>query len=232
MQRGYWWSLPVVAETWDGDLNDVNGFHVKAAHVDAALDGAKAGPVEEGNVGGGTGMICHEFKCGIGTASRRVDVKRPAAVVGVLVQANYGLRAACASPASRSASICTMRDSGRETAARATMARSSSSSPPTRRCCRTSSNASRSAPAWGWRAWAASPATARATSSSLLDRERGADGRQAVVAGASSSATTPRRLFEATVQATEEAIVNAMVAARDMQGNDGQLREGAAARRS
>ena len=72
---GYWWSTPVVAETWDGELNDVNGFHVKASHVDAALDGAKGGPVAEGNVGGGTGMTCHGFKCGIGTSSRRVDVK-------------------------------------------------------------------------------------------------------------------------------------------------------------
>ena len=69
---GYWWSLPVVAETWDGHLNDINGFHVKPEHVVAALDGANGGPVAEGNVGGGTGMICHGFKCGIGTASRRV----------------------------------------------------------------------------------------------------------------------------------------------------------------
>ena len=89
---GYWWSTPVVAETWDGGLNDVNGFHVKAAHVDAALDGAKGGPVDEGNVGGGTGMTCHGFKCGIGTSSRRVDVKGHPYAVGVLVQANYGTR--------------------------------------------------------------------------------------------------------------------------------------------
>ena len=89
---GYFWSTPVVAETWDGHLNDVNGFHVKAAHVNAALDSAKAGPVAEGNVGGGTGMTCHEFKCGIGTASRRVDVDGHARIVGVLVQANYGTR--------------------------------------------------------------------------------------------------------------------------------------------
>ena len=70
---GYWWSSPVVAETWDGDLNDINGFHVRAGHVDRALDSAQGGPVAEGNVGGGTGMVCHEFKCGIGTASRRVE---------------------------------------------------------------------------------------------------------------------------------------------------------------
>src|SRR5688572_24974940 len=91
---GYWWSTPVVAETWDGELNDVNGFHVRAAHVDAAIEGAKAGPVDEGNVGGGTGMTCHGFKCGIGTASRSVDVKGRGYTVGVLVQANYGTRSA------------------------------------------------------------------------------------------------------------------------------------------
>ena len=89
---GYWWSLPVVAETWDGHLNDVNGFHVKPTHVDAALDAAAGGPVAEGNVGGGTGMICHEFKCGIGTSSRRVEIDGRTLTVGVLVQANYGLR--------------------------------------------------------------------------------------------------------------------------------------------
>jgi D-aminopeptidase len=89
---GYWWSLPVVAETWDGYLNDINGFHVRPEHVYAALDGARGGPVEEGNVGGGTGMICHEFKCGIGTSSRRVAIGTHAYTVGVLVQANYGVR--------------------------------------------------------------------------------------------------------------------------------------------
>jgi D-aminopeptidase len=87
---GYYWSLPVVAETWDGDLNDINGFHVKAEHVDAALDGAAAGPVSEGNVGGGTGMQCFDFKCGIGTSSRLVEVLGDSYTLGVLVQANFG----------------------------------------------------------------------------------------------------------------------------------------------
>ena len=92
---GYWWSLPVVAETWDGHLNDINGFHVKPEHAWKALEGATSGPVEEGNTGGGTGMICHEFKCGTGTASRIVvgdDDAKTKYVVGVLVQANYGIR--------------------------------------------------------------------------------------------------------------------------------------------
>jgi D-aminopeptidase len=89
---GYWWSLPVVGETWDGWLNDVNGFHVKPEHVFHALDSAHAGAVEEGNVGGGTGMICNGYKGGIGTASRRLDVKDGGYTVGVLVQCNYGTR--------------------------------------------------------------------------------------------------------------------------------------------
>ncbi len=87
------WSLPVVAETWDGWLNDIYGFHVKAEHAFRALDSARGGPVPEGNVGGGTGMICYHFKCGTGTASRRVHDSSGDYTVGVLVQANGGTRA-------------------------------------------------------------------------------------------------------------------------------------------
>ncbi len=86
------WSLPVVGETYDGALNDINGFHVKPDHVDTAIAGAAAGPVAEGNVGGGTGMICHEFKGGIGTASRLIPDSDGGWIVGALVQANYGSR--------------------------------------------------------------------------------------------------------------------------------------------
>ena len=89
---GYWWSLPVVAETYDGYLNDINGFHVKEKHAFEALDTAKPGPVVEGNVGGGTGMVCYGFKGGIGTASRKLDEKAGGYTVGVLVQANFGRR--------------------------------------------------------------------------------------------------------------------------------------------
>jgi L-aminopeptidase/D-esterase-like protein len=89
---GYWWSLPVVAETWDGWLNDINGFHVKPEHVFHAIDSAHGGAVEEGNVGGGTGMICNEFKGGIGTSSRKLAEKAGGYTVGVLVQCNYGVR--------------------------------------------------------------------------------------------------------------------------------------------
>jgi D-aminopeptidase len=96
---GYWWSLPVVAETWDGWLNDINGFHVKPEDVFHALDSAHGGAVEEGSVGGGTGMICYEFKGGNGTASRTIQIKAgknsPAVnyTVGAFVQANCGRRA-------------------------------------------------------------------------------------------------------------------------------------------
>jgi D-aminopeptidase len=86
------WSLPVVAETWDGWLNDINGFHVKQEHAFAALDTAASGPVPEGNVGGGTGMICYEFKGGIGTSSRKVHDASGDYALGVLVQANFGRR--------------------------------------------------------------------------------------------------------------------------------------------
>lgn len=85
-------SLPVVAETWDGFLNDINGFHVKQKDVFEAMESAKSGPVEEGNVGGGTGMVVHSFKGGIGTSSRIVETKLGNYTVGVLVQANYGSR--------------------------------------------------------------------------------------------------------------------------------------------
>ena len=90
--EGYFWSLPVVAETWDGWLNDINGFHVHAEDAFHALDTAHTGPVEEGNVGGGTGMVCNEFKGGIGTSSRVLSVKEGGYTVGVLVQCNYGRR--------------------------------------------------------------------------------------------------------------------------------------------
>ena len=97
-KTGYWWSLPVVAETWDGWLNDINGFHVKPEDVFHALDSAHGGAIEEGSVGGGTGMICYEFKGGNGTASRQIDIRASKETpprtftVGVFLQANFGRR--------------------------------------------------------------------------------------------------------------------------------------------
>ncbi|MEY2559494.1 MAG: D-aminopeptidase [Verrucomicrobiota bacterium] len=89
---GFSWSLPVVAETWDGYLNDINGFHVKPEHAVNALNTAKGGPIGEGSIGGGTGMICYEFKGGTGTASRVLEKKNGGYIVGALVQANCGRR--------------------------------------------------------------------------------------------------------------------------------------------
>lgn len=86
----FFWRLPIVAETYDGLLNDINGFHVKNKHVFEALNSTKGGPVKEGNYGGGTGMVCHQFKGGIGTSSRILS--KNLGTIGVLVQANYGVR--------------------------------------------------------------------------------------------------------------------------------------------
>ena len=86
------WGLPVAAETYDGDLNDINGFHVTAEHTMAALDAARGGPVEMGSVGGGTGMICYDFKAGNGSSSRLVSIDGVDYTVGVFVQANFGAR--------------------------------------------------------------------------------------------------------------------------------------------
>src|SRR5918997_4115354 len=91
-QSGFRWALPVVAETYDGVLNDINGFHVTPAHVFAALNGARSGPVVEGAVGGGTGMLCNGFKGGIGTSSRVLPSEAGGFTLGVLVQCNYGSR--------------------------------------------------------------------------------------------------------------------------------------------
>ncbi|MFN8059213.1 MAG: P1 family peptidase [Vicinamibacterales bacterium] len=87
-----WGFLPVVAETWDGRLNDIQGRHVRREHVFEALDGARGGAVPEGNVGGGTGMVCYGFKGGIGTASRRLPPDEGGYTIGVLLQANFGSR--------------------------------------------------------------------------------------------------------------------------------------------
>jgi D-aminopeptidase len=89
-ETGYWWSNPTIGETWDGELNDINGFHVQEVNVFEALDTARGGPVAEGNVGGGTGMICFGFKGGIGTASRRLPEDAGGYTVGALVQCNCG----------------------------------------------------------------------------------------------------------------------------------------------
>ena len=218
------WTLPVVAETWDGFLNDMDGFHLRAEHAFAALDQARAGPVGEGNVGGGTGSICHEFKCGTGTASRRARIGGQDYTVGVLVQANHGTRDTlriAGVPVGRHLQEHRVVYPGdeREPADRGSIIIVVATDAPLlphqlQRLARrvplalgrdggyggnasgdifvAFSTANREAAA------ARSPPTAQFLANDRMDA-----------------------LFLATVEATEEAIVNALVAARDMQGADG-----------
>jgi len=220
---GAWWSLPVVAETWDGWLNDINGFHVKPEHVFHAIDTAHGGPVEEGAVGGGTGMVCNGFKGGIGTASRRLSQKDGAYLVGVLVQCNYGTRQNL-----RIAGIPVGREIESEdpyafvpsdVAERGSIIVVVATSAPLlphqlKRIARRVSlglgrNGSISGNGSGDIFVAFSVANPQA---SRVDR---------VVDLKMVPNDMLDGLFAATVQATEEAIVNAMVAARDMTGIDG-----------
>ena len=220
---GYWWSSPVVAETWDGDLNDINGFHVRAEHVDRALDGARGGPVAEGNVGGGTGMICHEFKCGIGTASRRVEVADHSYVAGALVQANYGNRETltiAGVPVGKHLPVDDPRppalsgDSGSIVVVLATDA-------PLlpHQLERVARRAALGLGRMGSFAGNGSGDIFVAFSTANADALSGVP--VAHSTSLANSALDP--LFLAVVQATEEAIVNALIAARDMQGTDGHV---------
>jgi L-aminopeptidase/D-esterase-like protein len=224
------WSLPVVAETWDGRLNDINGFHVTKADAWAAMDSARGGAVAEGNVGGGTGMVCNRFKGGIGTASRRLTTEG-GYTVGVLVQCNYGARAPL-----RIAGVPV----GREI--------------PDLLPCREPCGGSRSERAAGLAADIGSIIIVVATDAPLLPHQLKRIAKRAalgvgrlggVAANASGdifiafSTANPHAardsglahvtllpderitsLFEATVQATEEAVVNAMLAAETMIGVD------------
>lgn len=246
--RGYddfLWALPVVAETWDGGLNDIKGMHVTRADAFAALDSARGGPVAEGNVGGGTGMVCHEFKGGIGTASRMVPIQGTRYTVGVLVQCNYGGRDRL--------SIAGVPVGAAITGARPCLALPDPADPelaPLPRC-----DAARGEGAPSRRAEVGSIIVVVATDAPLLPHQlkRLAKrvglgvGRMGGIGGDSSgdiflafstanagsggadSLATVRfvanermnGLFAATIDATEEAIVNAMVAAETMTGADG-----------
>ncbi|TPG11085.1 S58 family peptidase [Rhodanobacter glycinis] len=220
---GYWWSLPVVAETWDGELNDINGFHVHPEDAARALHEAKGGPVAEGNVGGGTGMICHEFKCGIGTASRRVRVGARDYTIGVLVQANYGLRDSlriAGVPVGQylrddriySASNPAAGDTGSIIIVVATDA-------PLlpQQLKRIAKRAGMGLARMGSYAGNGSGDIFVAFSTANADALRDQPLQQASFIGNDHL----DGLFEATAQAAEEAIVNAMIAARDMQGDGG-----------
>ena len=220
---GYWWSLPVVAETWDGELNDINGFHVRPEHVDAALSGAQSGPVAEGNVGGGTGMICHEFKCGIGTASRVIGSDATKYTLGVLVQANYGVRDSlliAGAPVGqhlRNDRIYSAADDAAGDTGSIIIVIATDAPLLPHQLERISRRAGMGLARMGSNAGNGSGDLFVAFSTA---------NQAALAGGAMPHATFLANdkmdpVFVATVQATEEAITNALIAARDMQGTEG-----------
>jgi len=222
---GYWWSSAVVGETWDEHLNDMNGFHVRAEHVDQALEKAAAGPVEEGNVGAGTGTICYEFKCGIGTSSRRVTLDGREYTVGVLVQANHGLRDSlriAGTPIGRHLREHRVYSEDDDTAGETgsiiiVIATDAPLLPHQLK--RIAKRAGMGLARMGSTADNGSGDIFIAFSTANATALRGVPLALAeVMDNAQLSA-----LFAATVQATEEAIVNALVAARDMQGTEGHF---------
>ena len=213
---GYFWSLPVVAETWDGHLNDINGFHVKTKNAFEALDSAKGGKVAEGNVGGGTGMICYELKCGTGTASRVLATSDGGYTVGVLVQANHGLRdqlTIAGAPVGKQ--LTTPRVWNEETGSIIIVVATDAPLLPhqlKRLARRASLGLARTGAISGNGSGDVFIAFSTANPDAATAAPRPVD-------FLSNDSMDP--LFEATVQATEEAIVNALVAGRDMTGVDG-----------
>jgi D-aminopeptidase len=233
----HFWSLPVAGETYDGGLNDIAGNHVTAAHVREALAEATHGPVAEGNVGGGTGMICHEFKGGVGTASRRIPDELGGWTVGVLVQANYGRRGLLridGVPVGEEISIDEVpsphgRDRRGRTGDRGPGAGSiigivATDAPVLPHQC---ARLARRAPLGVARVGGLGSTTSGDIFLCFATGNRGMppteaepDGRETIELRALiDRALDP--LFEATVEATEEAIVNALVAAETMTGRDG-----------
>lgn len=217
---GYFWSLPVVGETWDGHLNDINGFHVKPEHVFRALESAAGGAVAEGSVGGGTGMICYEFKGGIGTASRRLPEVDGAYTVGVLVQCNCGRRpqlTIAGVPVGRA--IPERRayaDPERETGSILIVIATDAPLLPhqlKRLARRATMGLARTGSVSG--DGSGDLFLAFSTAGPVWDEEA------KVLRAAFRPNETLDPIFAATVQATEEAIVNAMVAAETMTGVDG-----------
>ena len=214
------WALPVVAETYDGYLNDINGFHVRREHVFEALDRAARGPVAEGAVGGGTGMICYEFKGGIGTSSRQLATSDGGHTVGVLVQANFGYRAQltiAGVPIGAHLSEETVRRSAAEAGGSIIIIVATDAPLLPHQLKRLARRASLGVARTG--------GTSSNYSGDLFAAFSTAN------AGAASAEATAEiqmvansqldRIFDATVWATEEAIVNALVAAETMVGRDG-----------
>ena len=230
--RDDFWALPTVGETYDGALNDLNGFHVRPEHVHEALADASGGPVAEGNVGGGTGMICHEFKGGIGTTSRRAGEW----TVGVLVQANYGARELLridgvpVGAALPTLEIASPWDELDAVNARATPEGGSiigvvATDAPLlpHQCARLAQRVGMGVARMGSYASHGSGDlfVAFATGNRDLSRRAGEDDPRPVVGLTMVVDEHINPLLEAVVEATEEAIANALVAARTMVGRDG-----------
>ncbi len=218
-------AIPVVAETFDGYLNDIAGQHVTAAHVWAALDGAVPGPVPEGNVGGGTGMRLFGFKGGIGTSSRVVPVGDRAYTLGVLVQGNFGLRQDLlvdGVPVGRLLGEVSSPDPGKDGSVIVVIATDAPlSDRQLARLCRR-----------GMLGLSRAGAVARHTSGDLLlafsnARENRMDrsAREFVRTVRQLVDTRMDEVFVATIEATEEAVLNALVAAETMSGRDGHVVE-------
>jgi L-aminopeptidase/D-esterase-like protein len=214
------WSLPVAAETWDGYLNDINGFHVKEEHVFAAIDKAASGPVPEGAVGGGTGMICYEFKGGIGTASRQLPAERGGYTVGALVQANFGSRhllTVAGVPVGREIPEGDLRDYDDDDDGSIIIVVATDAPLLPHQLKRLARRAGLGIARTGGISSNSSGDIFIAFSTANTGAGR-AD-KLAELEMLPNSRITP--LFEATVQATEEAIINALVAAETMTGRDG-----------
>jgi D-aminopeptidase len=232
-----YWALPVAGETYDGQLNDIAGGHVREEHVAAALAGASGGRVAEGNVGGGTGMICHEFKGGIGTSSRRVAREVGGWTVGVLVQANYGRRGLLRIdgvpvgeeitidevPSPWATAKRGLAAASREVGSGSIIGIAATDAPLLpHQCARLARRVSLGIARVGGLGSTSSGDIFLAFSTGnrgMPPTEAEADGDGIVhIRGMVDRAIDP--LFEATVEATEEAIVNALVAAETMTGRD------------
>ncbi len=233
---GTYWSLPVVGETWDGWLNDINGFHVKPEHVFEALDKAKGGAVTEGSVGGGTGMISYEFKSGIGTASRKLAADIGGHTLGVLVQANHGVRRqllVAGVPVGREIGGGSRRFAGSdphdlaglsvgETGSILIIIATDAALLPhqlKRLARRASLGLARTGAVSGNGSGDFFLAFSTANSGAGRD-----EGPPVTVTALTNEAISP--LFECTVEAVEEAIINALVASDTTTGRDGRIAEG------
>ena len=211
------WLLPVVAETYDGYLNDTHGFHVKEKHVSEALESARGGAVKEGNVGGGTGMTCFEFKGGIGTSSRKVDARPHGWTIGVLVQANFGVRhqlQIAGVPVGKEITEGTYRE--RESGSIIITVATDAPLLP-HQLKRLARRASLGLARTGSVAGNGSGDIFLAFSTANPDAAKS----KGTVALTMLPNEQLNGLFEATVQATEEAIINALIAAETMTGRDG-----------